>query len=349
MLIGGSMNNNKKGTNKKNNDIKKTIMRIVSTLILALILIVIQIISDLFPEEVNNYIESDLNIPINDTNVITVSTLESTVVTKDSKLSIHYFDVGQADSELIIATKEDGTKSVMMIDAGNNEDGNNLVKYIKALGIDRIDYLVGTHAHEDHIGGMAKIIKNFDIGTIYMPDVSTTTRTYENVLTETSKKGLGISTCNIGDTFSIGSGICTVMNVRNEEQNDLNDTSICLHLVYGEKKFLFMGDASENMEKDVAWLGVDVLKVGHHGSKTSTSEEFLNQIKPKVAIISAGKDNNYGHPNIETLERLESIGAEIYRTDEQGTILLTSDGNTYNIEGIKTNIDGNKTISNKGK
>jgi len=196
---------------------------------------------------------------------------------------------------------------------------------------------------------MAKIIKNFDIGTIYMPDVSTTTRTYENVLTETSKKGLGISTCNIGDTFSIGSGICTVMNVRNEEQNDLNDTSICLHLVYGEKKFLFMGDASENMEKDVAWLGVDVLKVGHHGSKTSTSEEFLNQIKPKVAIISAGKDNNYGHPNIETLERLESIGAEIYRTDEQGTILLTSDGNTYNIEGIKTNIDGNKTISNKGK
>ena len=139
------------------------------------------------------------------------------------------------------------------------------------------------------------------------------------------------------------------MNVRNEEQNDLNDTSICLHLVYGEKKFLFMGDASENMEKDVAWLGVDVLKVGHHGSKTSTSEEFLNQIKPKVAIISAGKDNNYGHPNIETLERLESIGAEIYRTDEQGTILLTSDGNTYNIEGIKTNIDGNKTISNKGK
>ena len=110
-----------------------------------------------------------------------------------------------------------------------------------------------------------------------------------------------------------------------------------------------MGDASENMEKDVAWLGVDVLKVGHHGSKTSTSEEFLNQIKPKVAIISAGKDNNYGHPNIETLERLESIGAEIYRTDEQGTILLTSDGNTYNIEGIKTNIDGNKTISNKGK
>lgn len=339
------MKENKRG--KSNQNIKKTAIRIISTLVLALILIVIQIISDLFPNEVNNYIESDLNIPINETNAIAVSTLESTVVTKDSKLNIYYFDVGQADSELIIAKNEDGTKSVMMIDAGNNEDGNNLVKYIKALDIDRIDYLVGTHAHEDHIGGMAKIIKNFDIGTVYMPNVSTTTRTYENLLTEVSKKGIGISTCNIGDTFSVGSGICTVMNVRNEEQEDLNDTSICLHYVYGQEKFLFMGDASDNMEKDVAWPEVDVLKVAHHGSKTSTSENFLNQVKPKISIISVSKDNIYGHPNQETLERLKSIGSEVYRTDEMGTILLTSDGNTYNIEGIKTDIDGNKKKINK--
>lgn len=327
---------------KQEKNIKKNIKKLVGTLIIALMILIVSIISDMFPDQVNNYIESDLNIPVNETNAVTVSTLESTVVTSDSELKIYYFDVGQADSELIIADDK-----VMLIDAGNAEDGVNLAKYIKALGVKKIDYLIGTHAHEDHIGGMEQIVKKFDIGTIYMPDVSTTTRTYESLLDAISKKGLGISTVNIGDTFSVGSGVCTVMNVRNEEQADLNDTSICLHFVYGTNKFLFMGDASEDMEKDVTWPEVDVLKVSHHGSETATSEDFLSQTKPKAAIISCGIGNQYGHPNADTLTRLENIGAKIYRTDEVGTILLTSNGSTYDIQTIKTSIDGNESTANK--
>lgn len=329
--------NREKQTKSK---IKKKIKKFVTTLILALLMLMLSIISDVFPDEVNNYIESDLNIPVNETNSITVSTLDSTVVTSDSQLKIYYFDVGQADSELIIADDK-----VMLIDAGNKEDGSNLAKYIKALGIKKIDYLIGTHAHEDHIGGMTNIVKSFDIGKVYMPDVSTTTRTYENLLEAISKKGLGVSTCNIGDTFSVGSGVCTVMNVRNEEQEDLNDTSICLHFVYGQNKFLFMGDASESMEKDVVWSKVDVLKVGHHGSATSSSADFLKQVKPTDAIISCGKNNSYGHPTKDALTRIENVGASIYRTDELGTILLTSNGTTYHIESVKTSIDGNSTTN----
>ena len=335
-------------SNKKEKKLEKkissNIKKIIGTLVIALMILVVSIISDMFPDQVNNYIESDLNIPVNESNAMAVSTLESTVVTSDSELKIYYFDVGQADSELIIADDK-----VMLIDAGNAEDGSNLAKYIKALGVKKIDYLVGTHAHEDHIGGMEQIVKSFDIGTIYMPDVSTTTRTYENLLEAISKKGLGVSSVEIGDTFPVGSGVCTVMNVRNEEQDDLNDTSICLHFVYGENKFLFMGDASENMEKEIEQPEIDVLKVGHHGSSTSSSEDFLNQTKPKVAIISCGINNTYGHPNEDALKRLENIGAEIYRTDEDGTILLTSNGSTYNIQTIKTNIDGNESTSNKSE
>lgn len=327
---------------KQEKSMKKNVKKVIGTLVLALMILIVSIISDMFPEEVDNYIESDLNIPVNESNTMTVSTLESTVVTSDSELKIYYFDVGQADAELIIADDK-----VMLIDAGNVEDGENLAKYIEALGVERIDYLVGTHAHEDHIGGMQEIVESFDIGTIYMPDVSTTTMTFENLLGAISEKGLGVSTVNIGDTFSLGSGVCTVMNVRNEEQADLNDTSICLHFVYGENRFLFMGDASEDMEKDVTWPEIDVLKVGHHGSDTSTSEDFLNQTKPKVAIISCGIGNQYGHPNDDTIARLENIGAEIYRTDEVGTVLLTSNGSTYDIQTIKTSIDGNESTANK--
>ena len=137
------------------------------------------------------------------------------------------------------------------------------------------------------------------------------------------------------------------MNVHNDPEEDLNDTSICLHLVYGENKFLFMGDASYKMEAEVNWPEIDILKVGHHGSETSSSEAFLNQTKPKVAIISCGKNNSYGHPTAEAIARITKIGAEIYRTDEQGTILVTSNGSKYDIKTIKTSIDGNKTTNTK--
>lgn len=257
----------------------------------------------------------------------------------DEFLKIYFLDVGQADSTLIINNNQ-----TMLIDAGNNEDGNLIVKFIKSLGIEKIDYLVGTHAHEDHIGGMDDIINNFNIGTVYLPyttEKTTTTKTFEDVLDSLIAKKLSITTANIGDKFTLGNTNCEIMYVDNSEPEDTNDQSICIRLEFKNESFLFMGDASGKVEKARNWPQTNVLKVAHHGSKTSTSKEFLKQVKPQIAIISVGKDNSYKHPSEQVLERLESIKAKIYRTDELGTILLISDGDSNTVEKIKTNTDGN--------
>lgn len=312
------------------------------TLLLGIILIIGAIISNQFPDEVNNLIEENLNISTETTNVISVNTVVNTVVSADSKLQIYYFDVGQADSILVIADNQ-----TMLIDAGNNEDGPLLVGYIQGLGITKIDYLVGTHPHEDHIGGLDDIINNFEIGKIYMPDATTTTSTFQSVLEAISAKGLSITRCEIGSTFGLGDGICTIMSVENEEQSNLNLNSIVIHLAYGEKTFLFMGDAEKEIEEKISWPKVDVLKVGHHGSDTSSTEKFINAVKPESAIISVGTNNTYSHPAQSTLDTLTKVGAKIYRTDEVGTILLTSDGKTYNIQTFFTALDGNSSTANK--
>lgn len=314
------------------------------TFVLGILLIIASIISNQFPDEVNNLIEENLNIPTNTSNVISVNTVETTVVSSNSKLQIYFFDVGQADSTLVIA---DG--QTMLIDAGNNEDGPLLVNYISGLGIKKIDYLVGTHPHEDHIGGLDDIIYNFEIGKIYMPDATTTTATFASVLEAISSRGLAITKCEIGSTFGIGDGICTIMSVENEEQNNLNLNSIVIHMAYGEKTFLFMGDAEKQNEDSVSWPKVDVLKVGHHGSDTSSSEKFLNSVKPETAIVSVGFNNNYSHPSLDVLNRLNNLCSKVYRTDDVGTILLSCDGKTYNIETFLTALDGNPSTSNKIK
>ena len=314
------------------------------TFVFGIILIIGAIIINQFPDEVNNLIEENLNIPTNSSNLISVNTVDTTVVSSDSKLQIYFFDVGQADSSLVIA---DG--QTMLIDAGNNEDGKLLAKYIKALGIKKIDYLVGTHPHEDHIGGLDDIINNFKVEKIYMPDVTTTTSTFQDVLEAISSKGLSITRCEVGNTFGLGDGICTIMSVENEEQSDLNLNSIVIHLAYGDETFLFMGDAEKFNEDKYSWPDINVLKVGHHGSDTSTSEKFLNSIKPETSIISVGSNNTYSHPSPDVVERLKNIGSDVYRTDEVGTILLTSDGKSYNIQTFMTKLDGNATTAKKSK
>ena len=244
-------------------------------------------------------------------------------------LLIDFIDVGQADS--ILVRNQD---KVMIIDAGTNEAGETVVNYLKNLGITKIDYLIGTHPHEDHIGGLDDVINNFDIGQIYMPKIETTTKTFEDVLDAIENKNLTVTAPNKGDKIELGQAVGEFMTEPILDKDNLNVSSLVLRLEFGNTSYLFMGDAEEENEETIHWPKTDVLKVGHHGSSTSSSESFLEQVQPKYAIIMAGKDNSYGLPKQETIDKLNNIGCEIYRTDEDGTIQMTSDGNTIE---IKTN------------
>ena len=242
-------------------------------------------------------------------------------------LSIDFIDVGQADS--ILVRNQD---KVMLIDAGTNEAGETVVNYLKNLGITKIDYLIGTHPHEDHIGGLDDVINNFDIGQIYMPKIETTTKTFEDVLDAIENKNLTVTAPNKGDKIELGQAVGEFMTEPILDKDNLNVSSLVLRLEFGNTSYLFMGDAEEENEETIRWPKTDVLKVGHHGSSTSSSESFLEQVKPQYAIIMAGKDNSYGLPTQETIDKLKNIGCEIYRTDEDGTIQMTSDGNTIEIK-----------------
>lgn len=246
---------------------------------------------------------------------------------------IRYLDVGQADSILI---QSDGKN--MLIDAGTNDMGKTVVEDLKEYNVQRIDYLIGTHPHEDHIGGMDDVINNFEIDSIYMPKVQNNTKTFEDVLDAISNNGLKITSPEVGYKFMLGNAICEIMSCgtgSSEEINDLNLSSIVIRMTYGEQSFLFMGDAEEENEKMRSWPQTNVLKVGHHGSNSSTSQEFLNQVKPQIAIIPVGKENKYGHPKQTTVDKLNNMQVEMYRTDEKGTITITCDGKNNIIETEK--------------
>lgn len=243
----------------------------------------------------------------------TIATQTTPIDTGGNGLAIYFFDVGQADSILVSTDHHN-----MLIDAGNNSDGKLIAKYLKNdLNITNLDYLVGTHNHEDHIGGLDDIIKELEIGTLYMPYVSvTSTKTYENVENAALKNDLEITNPNIGDSFSLGNAQITVMNIDNDEPTNKNESSIVLQMQFGSQKYLFTGDTETENENSREWEDIDVLKVAHHGSNTSSSERFLNQSKPEIAIISAGPNNSYHLPKDTILQRLRNVGATIYRTDE---------------------------------
>lgn len=254
-----------------------------------------------------------------------------------SNLQVYFIDVGQADSILI--TNQD---HYMLIDAGNNEDGPKLVKYFKdELGISKFDYVVGTHPHEDHIGGLDDIINNFTIDNFYIPDVMTTTKTFEDVLDALDNKGLEITVPNIGDKFNLGEAEFEVMYTGTDD-SDLNNTSIVLKMIFGNYSYLFTGDATDKVEKILLDkdIDVDVLKVGHHGSAYSSSKEFLDKVTPKYAFISVAKENSYGHPSKDTLNRLMKYTRKIYMTSELGTIMIDSDGKKIEVSSFATDTNG---------
>ncbi|MCF0149609.1 MAG: lamin tail domain-containing protein, partial [Clostridium sp.] len=193
------------------------------------------------------------------------------------------------------------------------------------------------HPHEDHIGGLDDVINNFSIGKVIMPKATTTTKTYEDVLTAIRNKGLTITLPKTGDKYSIGGATFTILAPNSESYDSLNNYSVVVKLTYLNNSFLFTGDAETLSENEMINKGLDlkadVLKVGHHGSSTSTSQGFLDRVNPKYAVVSVGKDNSYGHPNKTVMDRLQSKNINIYRTDESGTIIATSNGNniTFNV------------------
>lgn len=250
--------------------------------------------------------------------------------------SVSFIDVGQADSVLI----RNGNYN-MLIDAGNNEDGEKLVNYFKSLGIEEFTYVFATHPHEDHIGGMDDIINNFKIDNYYMSNKLSTTKTFMDVLDALDGCNLKYTVPNKGDTLKLGDANIKVIYPGDDKSN-INDSSIVLKITYGKNSFLLTGDATSNVERKIYNEDIksDVLKVAHHGSSYSSTDVFLDRVKPYYAVISVGKNNIYNHPSNKTLEKLNKRNIEVYRTDLDGTIVFISDGDNLSVKALKTDTNG---------
>lgn len=243
---------------------------------------------------------------------------------EDGELEIYFIDVGQADAALIVCDGE-----TMLIDGGNAEDSNLMYAFLKKHNINHLNYVIGTHAHEDHIGGLAGALNYATVDTVYCPTDFYDTKAFQNFVKATTNRGATITIPSVGNSFNLGGAVCKILAV-NTDKNDPNNSSIVLRIVYGDTSFLFMGDAEREVEQAILnsneAVNSTVLKVGHHGSETSTSYVWLREIMPEYAVISVGKDNSYGHPTEDVLSRLRDADVKTFRTDLQGDIKCVSDG-----------------------
>ena len=243
----------------------------------------------------------------------------------DIGLVVHFIDVGQGDSILL-----ESDNHFMLVDAGENDQADTVISYLENAGVCALDYVVGTHPHSDHIGGLDKVIEHFDVSNVILPPVEHTTRTFEDVLDAVEAKDLKITRPKVGDTRSLGRANFTILAPNDDYGKDLNDWSVGLRVTYGDNRFVMCGDAETLAEADMLKNGIDlsadVLKLGHHGSSTSSSPAFLDAVNPSVAIISCGQGNSYGHPHRETMEKLSERNITVYRTDEDGSITAACDG-----------------------
>lgn len=251
----------------------------------------------------------------------------------DRQLIIHFLDVGQGDSTFI----QFPNGETALIDGGTRNSGEKVVKYLKELNIYTVDYLIATHPHEDHIGGLPEVIRNFKIGKVYMPNKTANTLIFEELLEELKAKNLKITIAKGGDVLIDEAGIKFLILAPNRDDYEkTNDFSIVTKVQYQNASFIITGDAEMDSEMDMLKEGfnlkADVLKVGHHGSSTSSNVAFLEAVKPDYSIISVGADNSYGHPHREVLDRMKEINAEVLRTDKLGDIVFKSDGKELTIE-----------------
>lgn len=260
---------------------------------------------------------------------------------KGSLLQVHFINVGQADSILVIAPNG----QTILVDGGNRDDGPEVVSYLKSQGVKELSAVVATHPHEDHIGGLDTIIHSFPPKQVYMTNGTSTTKTFEDFITAVNASGAKKIRAKAGVKLDVP-GISGIFLAPNGDQyEDPNNYSAVLKITFGKVSFLLTGDAEDVSEAEMLKSGQDlqatVLKVGHHGSTSSTTSAFLKAISPKHAVISVGVDNDYGHPAQVTLNKLANAGVQVYRTDQDGTIVATSDGETVKLEKTGKTISSN--------
>ncbi|MCD5415359.1 MAG: MBL fold metallo-hydrolase [Clostridiales bacterium] len=248
----------------------------------------------------------------------------------DSLLSIHVIDVGQSESILIIAPN----RNTILIDAGDEDSGRKVVRYLKKRKIDDIDVMIVTHPHSDHIGGVEAVVNKYDIDKFFMPDITHDTDTFEGLLQVLDKHDIDVSFGKKNMRMRIDENLYLfLLSPMKDHSDNLNNWSIVTKIQYNQKSFLFTGDAEHELEADLVemydanFLRSHVLKIGHHGSNTSTTDRFLDVVRPSVALISIGKENPYGFPHKDVIKRLIDRNIMIYRTDEQSNIVILSDGN----------------------
>lgn len=281
-------------------------------------------------------LREQLNLPAWD-EIYDKAGIETGTKIPEAPFSVTYIDVGQGDSALIISGEV-----TMLIDGGEKEYADKVLKVLKDNSVKELTYVVATHPHSDHIGALPEIIDNMTVKNVIMPKLTKaqtpTTRTYENFLISVKKSGANVIAAKPGSKYELGNASFEVLGPVAEDK-DLNNTSVVLKVSHGDNSFLFTGDAEKRSENAIVFAGAnvtaDVLKLGHHGSTTSTGESFLKKVKPQIAIISVGKDNEYGHPADKTLALLKKYNVETYLTQDSGDITLTSDGEKISVKCAK--------------
>lgn len=296
---------------------KKRLKSLLITLPIAVVFILLINLSDL------GVLPHQLQKPLDTFNNATDGLLYQRQ-TSTKALSVHFIDVGQGDSTLISCEGEN-----MLIDGGTPDEAQKVENYLKSQGVNTLSYVIGTHPHDDHIGGLVGVLGKYQADNVILSGVTTTTKTFERLLNTISDKQSGIIKSKVGNTYNLGSAQFTILAPL-AEYDELNDMSVVIRLTYKNNSFLFMGDASSISERDMLSrykdLSADVIKIGHHGSKTATSADFLNAVHPSMAVISVGRGNSYGLPSSEVVRRVKKSGAKLFRTDYDGTVVIESDG-----------------------